>query len=178
MIFYALDRNKSLAENQSIELKCHNDISPKILQEHVNILFPEGVTKHGDTYFLDSYSKPSHVNGLLELIFEYVRSSYFQNKPSRFQSIFAFKKLEDVAVFIKKIGYQGEYKIWKVECSNFFKADMNLLKVANSNLEMSKNVHLYWDSKPVTDLDANATSLWEYLLVPPVKVISEVKLLK
>jgi len=51
---YTVDRKRGLVQDQVIELVCHANLDPPELQTHVDELFPDGVSFHGDFYFLNS----------------------------------------------------------------------------------------------------------------------------
>lgn len=169
MFFYTLDRANSLSKDHIIMLDIFNDITPREFQDHINILFPEGVSRHGDWHFLNSKASAIGINENIELIFEYVRRAYFSDKPSRFQSFFAFDSKEDTLEFQSKYGNGLNFPIWKVKCENFFKCDMKLLHLKGSNLAISYNAHLYWLGKTNSE-----DPLWEYLLIPPVNIIEKI----
>ena len=63
------------------------------LQDHVDFLFPEGVTSHGELYMLRGQTSAKGINPVIELLFEYVRRSLFPSCPSHFQSVFAFENI-------------------------------------------------------------------------------------
>jgi hypothetical protein len=56
-----------------------------------------------------------------------------------------------------------------VESDITFKVDMRLLIVPDLMLSLSYNAHRYWNG---ISIDNNP--IWEYLLVPPVKVIRRI----
>lgn len=165
--FYTVDRRLSLKEGQIITLKKYNDISPNILQTHADNIFPDGVSIHGEFYWLKS--RPIKVNEILELVFEYVRQSQFMERPSRFQSLFANKTIEQSKSF--KMSFCNSIgDIWELECENYFRADMKLLTIPNSLLLLSYFAHQYWQGYS-KDSEPN----WECLLSPPIKVIRRIK---
>lgn len=167
MIFYTTDRNNSLKKDAILDLTAYKDIQPEELQKHVNMLFPGGVSSHGEQYFLQGQTLANSVNSVLEIIFEYVRRSNFQERPSRCQTFFAFDDIKQAEEFNRKTNSDGS--IWQVECDSYFRADMNLLNLNNSLLVVSNNAYKYWKGLPDTDV------FWEYLLRPPVRVIKKVK---
>jgi len=170
--FFHVDRLMKLHEGEIITLTKYDDIKPEELQMHVNFLFPDGISCHGKKYI---WSENKYLNNctmvnsseLIEYLFEYVRKSYYPQRPSRFKSIFAFDNFEEAKNF--RNGYNNSIgNIWEVEANNFFKADMNLLRLGNSLLEADYNANLYWKGETIEN------PVWEYLLVPPVKVIRKV----
>lgn len=88
-IYYHLDRTR-LLQPGLLTLTKFDDITPPVLQEHVNLLFPTGVARHGDRYFLNSNLKSTETEPYLELVCEHVRRHRYPNKPSPLQRHFAF----------------------------------------------------------------------------------------
>lgn len=171
--YFTVDRSKTLKEGQAVHLVRYRDIEPSILQRHIDHLFPRGVTNHGERYMVCYYNleelrKENRDNALIEIIFEYVRRSHFPQRPSRFQSVFGFDNINQTKVFRNKYG-SPDSLIWEVQSHSSFKADMNLLTLRDSLLTVSYRAHQYW-----TGLAGGNTPNWEYLLVPPVKVIRKV----
>jgi len=82
--FFRVDQSMKLYEGQKINFVKKENNKPEELQTRINFLFPEGVTDLGYN-LLDSNA--NNVSNLVELVFEYVRRSYYSEKPSRFQSV-------------------------------------------------------------------------------------------
>lgn len=167
--FFHFDRKSLLSEGDIINLTKYTDISPDYLQKHIDKYYPSGFTGHGEYYLLQGTSASKLINPNIEIFFEYVRRAYYKNKPSRFQSFFAFNSMEEVVKFIDKFQYKSG-KLWEVECEKSYSADMSLLNIGSSILTYSYNAHLYWEGKSSDD------PIWEVLLAPPVNIIQEVKL--
>ena len=165
--FFHVDRTLRLKEGQEINLIKYDDIRPEELQEHVNFLYPEGVSSHGNHYILTGNTFANDSEPIIELLFEYVRRSDFPQRTSRFQSFFAFDNLELAQDFILNY-WNSAYNIWEVQADRYFKADMNLLSLKDSLLVLDYRAHLYWKGETI------GNPFWEYLLVPPVKVIRKV----
>lgn len=166
MPFFHLDRNNTLKAGQTINHTIFNDVTPRYLQEHVDMLFPNGISSHGEFYIIQNGSSTDPQATMIELLFEYVRRGCFADKPSRYEAFFAFETLKDLSAFIAR------YKIstgtvWEVECNNVFKGDMNLLALYHSSLVFSYNAHCYWQGLP------SSSPLWELLLTPPVYVAKQ-----
>lgn len=51
---HTVDRKRGLVEDQVIGLVRYSDLDPPELQAHMDELFPDGVSFHGDFYFLNS----------------------------------------------------------------------------------------------------------------------------
>lgn len=164
---YTVDRLRHLHLGKVLTLEEHLDIDPPELQVHLNDLFPSGVTQHGDAYFISSGQVPQIASPNIELIWEYVRRSRFSNRPSRFESVFACQSLSDAQNWRSLYGHPTD-PIWLVETQQGFLADMNLLTQENSVLVTSLLAHLYWKGETHSSV---FTPFWEWLLVPPVRVI-------
>jgi hypothetical protein len=167
--YYTVDRLGRLQENQVIELIRYNDINPPELQSHVNDMFPAGVSHHGERYFLRNESQARLASPNIELLFEYVRRAQYPNRPSRFQSFFAFETIEQAVTFRERYGIANSI-VWEVESEENFRADMNLLTIRdNSILVYSYFAHLYWRG------ETRESPFWEYLLVPPIKALRRIE---
>lgn len=166
--FFTVDRSGALAPGLEITTRRHTNIEPPFLQDHVDFMFPEGVSKHGDSYFLSSGSRASVASPAIELLFEYVRRAHFPNKPSRFTSIFAVDSLSAATAFNRKYG-GGTAAVWEVESAAYFRGNMGFLTTDQTNLACSYFAHLYWagEAGPVESVEL----FWEFLLPCPVKVL-------
>jgi hypothetical protein len=169
-VYYHIDRLGTLTPGNIINLVRYDDVRPEYLQQHVDMLFPEGLSSHGETYFLKNQTPASGVNPVIELLFEYVRQSHYANIQSRFQSLFAFGSIEDARIFRERFCNNQGF-ICRVECeeTQAFKADMNILTLRDSLLVLSYRAHCYWQGLPDP---SGAPPLWEYLLKPPVQIVS------
>jgi hypothetical protein len=166
--YFTVDRNRTLIESQTISLIKYTDIYPLEMQNHVDSLFPDGVTNHGELYVIRGSTPANGINGSLELLFEYVRRSHFPSRPSRFQSVFAFNDLDQARSFMGLYSTSSG-NIWEIESALGFRADMRLLTLNGSLLNLSNNAHRYWDG-----ISGGDSPIWEILLTPPVKVIRRV----
>ena len=166
---YTVDRLDFLSANYSVDLKKYTDLDPPFLQHHVDELFPEGVSSHGNQYFLNSKSNPMLSAPQTELIVEYVRRACYPQCPSRFQSLFAVETIQQAQQFRQK--YDGDSgSIWQIEVdtTQIFKADMNLLGVGASILVSSFAAHEYWKGNMSSD------PFMEYLVQLPVIIKTKV----
>lgn len=172
MKLYHIDRSGTLKTGNTIDLMKFNDIiwdvkeRETILQDIVDDMYPEGVTRHGERYFL---MKPvvNDTSFDVEMLFELVRLDKYKVKQSRFQSFFAVDKDYFGAMFDKLQPDLNTAKIFEVEADEVSKHDMNLLS-KSSNLASVAFARLYWEGKSLDN------PLYEYLLKPPVKIIKEV----
>ncbi|MHC1594292.1 MAG: DUF2441 domain-containing protein [Methanotrichaceae archaeon] len=134
--YFTVDRNRTLEEDQIINLVKYTDVEPSELQVHIDSLFPDGVTSHGEYYMLKGQTLAKGVNEVIELLFEYVRKSHFPSRPSRFQSVFAFENIDQAVSFRNEYG-ASDGLIWEVGSDVAFKADMRLLTLQGSLLILS-----------------------------------------
>jgi hypothetical protein len=171
--FYHVDRRGTLTDGAVIDLVQHKDVQPDVLQQHLDRLFPGGVTGHGNQYFVGFQIIGPIQEPAIELLFEYVRRAEFPDRPSRFESGFAFDTVEGARRFRGDMGAAGA-AIWEVEAESAFQADMNYLKlVGASALTVSYFAHRYWSGESSAPESA-PEPYWEQLLAPPVKAISRV----
>ncbi len=164
--FYAVDRAKKLTENSVISLTKFGDVTPPMLQEHVDELYPHGVSVHGERYLINSNSHGQISSPAIELLFEYVRKAHFPEIGSRFQSFFACETIAEAQLFKAAYGDE-ENPIFEVFTSNkFFRGNMELLNNNQSNLVCSYLAHEYWKGSQ----GPNEQPFWELLLELPVTI--------
>lgn len=185
---YTVDRLKKLLIGQQIDLSKNHfqqnfypveDIyTESDLKIHLDELFPEGLSNHGITYFTNhplivqdsNTGQPLrivHYDPTIEILFELVRRTNFCDKPSRFQSMFAWDSIESANQF--RNDYRcADAPIFKLQCETVFRADMRLLLLGGSYLGASLFAHKYWRG------EATQNPNWEYLLKPPVMVVEQV----
>lgn len=159
---YAVDRLGKLAEGQVCELVKHADVHPPEIAAHVEGLFPDGVSAHGERYLLRKEAQTLIASPMLELVFEQVRRSAYAERPSRFQCMFAVEALDDARQFQTS---HGGVAIYKVTAEVVFRGNMNLLHAGNSILVTSWLAHQYWEG-----LAGPGHPFWEWLLKCPVSV--------
>lgn len=157
-----MDRLGTLAEGQVCRLEKYADVNPQVLADHVEELFPDGVSAHGERYFLRADAQALIVNPMLELFFEQVRRAAFAKRPSRLQSMFAVETLAEANQFQAQ---HGGVAIYKVSAEVIFRGDMSLLQMGNSTLVVSWFAYQYWKGEA-----GPADPFWEYLLKCPVHV--------
>jgi hypothetical protein len=165
--FYTVDRQWTLSEGLVMSLTRYDDVGPPEIAQHLDMLFPDGVTQHGETYLVDSRADMQIASPVIELLWENVRRSHFPTAPSRFQSVFAVDTLEAARAFRQRCHCPCA-RIWVVESSGAgFHADMNLLTLNASALRTNWHAHQYWSHQE----SENSPTFWEFLLRPPVKVL-------
>lgn len=172
--YYHIDRAGSLNVGQTIELKPIS-INTDFLGpfQHATDLFGEGVSMHGLKYINEKGTPDSHSEWFLE----YVRRSSFNDRPSRFQSIFAFSTLEDISRFKKRINI-NEGKIYLIEGNSEFKGDMNMVGFQQSPLLLSWLATLYWSgcTNDYLNNKFGFEPLWEHLLTGEIQVLEEISI--
>jgi hypothetical protein len=170
--YFHLDRNARLAEGAVIRRVSYTDVEPASLQVHVDEMFPNGVTAHGERHFVASQALPIQERGI-ELLFEYVRRAHFPERPSRFESVFAFDTLSNAQRFRDEFG-TPDAVIWEIQAERMFRADMNYLRfVDHSTLRDSYYAHRYWSGESSTP-DFGQPPSWEILLETPAETIKRV----
>jgi hypothetical protein len=165
---YHVDRDSSLSKGQTIQLVRYTDIKPPEFQRHVDMMFPAGVSRHGNNYFLNNKSRSTIASPNIELVFEYVRRAFYPSRPSRFQSFFAFST-KGAALLFRKNYSNSIGKVWEVTALDSFTADMAPLTQRDSILVYSYRAHIYWQGQP-----SGPNPVWEVLLTPPVTILREV----
>ncbi len=98
---------------------------------------------------------------LWENIYEKVRLSHYQDKPSRENSFFLFDNLKDCEYYIDKHKGGGELcEVEILDTRSIFKADMNLLDIIPNNFtfkQTQEHVDKYWLGKTSDNI------VYEYL---------------
>ena len=168
MNLYTVDRKSTLNPGDVCDLVEYNDIDPESLATHVSSMFPDGVSAHGETYFLHNNAHSMVVSPMLELVFEYVRRGKYPHLPSRFQSIFAVDSTAAAEQFKTRFCCTSA-PVYRVESKRTLKADMNLL-IAQTVLVTSYFGNLYWSGQQHPELEP----FWEYVLPCPVTVCERV----
>jgi hypothetical protein len=171
---FAVDRQSKLTKGQILD-RYHPKINaPQPLLDHINEQFPKGFTQHGEFYYVsDLRTHAEYATNLdrempAELVYELIRQAHFPNRPSRYESIFAFKDLPDATTF-QASAPNPNAPIWELEARDGFVVDMNLVGGDVPACVMSSNAHRYWAGLPYED--PSVPPKWEILMVPPVRVV-------
>ena len=165
--FFTVDRTRCLYSGAIIELVRHGDIQPMVLQTHVNELYPEGLSVHGDRYLLQSGSRGNIASPAIELLFEYIRRAHYPSSPSRFQCIFSCSSIEDARTFRDQYG-ESDSPIWEVRTENTYHVgNMRLLDNNQTSLLCSYLGHEYWRGN---DGPTELAGLREVVLSLPVVI--------
>lgn len=167
-MFYHIDRLNRLNEGDEIklikykDLKGENQMITTLLQNQVDKMFEDGVTSHGDQYFISS-SIFNDTSIDIELIFELYRRIYFPENISRFQSFYCVEKESLIAMLQRLRVNMENVIIFEIESDTFEKHDMNLL-LKGSNLVNTIYADLYWKGESIQN------PLYEILVKPPLKI--------
>lgn len=188
-MFYHIARKGLLKEGQVIDskvindIRCIDDYTSDLLQSYFNNTFNKGVCLHGEHYF-STGGGYTYVLPLTELLFEKGRQSVNKELPSRANAIFAvdnIDKFEELCSLMKT--NIKEYDIWEVESEINFKGDMFLIDTVQQILLSNQSILIasmlidyYWEGESLQKFMKNEEPFWEYLLVPPVKVINKLYL--
>ena len=113
----------------------------KELEDHLFELFPEGLSPHGWRFMLDRYdyirdpiTNDAFVNHTwqVEFAFEMVRRAAFPKMNSRFQSYFAWERLDAARSFRKET-----QTIYRIQAEKGFRADQNWLTLGTQGVATS-----------------------------------------
>ena len=183
--FFHVDRNGVLAPGQGLHLRRLDQLTPqqripeRALQTHAETLFPDGLSNHGMGYlfwqnvmsfprvagFYDDPTLNTMRSHCMDLVWEFVRRAAFEQRPSRYESVFCWESRDDASRFLSAMGGPPA-AIWEVDGNETFRADMNLLTMGTA-LETSHFAHRYWRGEAKT----NMAPLWECFLAPGAVVI-------
>lgn len=173
MIVYHVDRKSQLSVNQIINLQ--SDITLDNIFDIYNNTFSE----HGLNY-INQYSDSS----VWELCLEFIRLNYFPNYPSRLQSFFCIKTLEEALFWKGFFSSQTNSKIniCKIEANTIHEFDVRWITnppsiPINDNFPFNNGSiatilqcsYKYWNQE-LTD-----NPLKELLVELPVKVVDIIK---
>jgi hypothetical protein len=137
------------------------------LQQHLELLFPLGLSPHGWQYLAHRHDF-KQINGaafvnhdmVAELVFENVRRVAFPHAPSRLQSFFAWESADEARSF-----RQGDQKIYRLEADRYLRVDQRWLSLGVQNISALLAAHRYWEGKGTNQ------PRWEVLLAPPVRIL-------
>jgi hypothetical protein len=167
---FHLDRAGQLSPGQVLGLTRHA-VSPPEVQDHLDLLFPNGVSLHGWNYFAQGGTRATEASWNIELIWEYSRRFGHPDRPSRFESVFAWPTEQDAVQWLAAERQRGNpwpaARIWEVEADSAFRADMSLLTLGATILRASYDADLYWSGGANPD----RPPCWELVLPVPVTVL-------
>lgn len=165
--YYRVDRVNAYSEGDIINLIYPNDI-PREFCEIMDMLAPGGLSPHGLLYLYGARASAGDINVAIDFALELFRRSFFDTKPSRYQSIFAWDNLDDARSFMSRLIPEfPDCAIYELstESENIHKGDMSILANNKTNLVYADILRLYWSGSTYTD-----EPLWEFLLPLPVTV--------
>lgn len=204
MVLYHIDRSGTLQPGADINLLPLDTLSENCIGSVFFREFPDGVSYHGCNYtkaechclqsinisgydFLDSRSVFGQItiasSSLIELTFELVRRNYFPSSPSRFQSLFAVKDLDEFKKWPELLDRAHNPQSHFLELSvpestpcfdaDLVKGGLNcVVEKANANLNRYYIGHLlpacfdmaykYWSG------ESTENPRWEYLIRLPL----------
>ena len=169
------DRRGSLQAGQVIDLS--NDAATigqynTDRAQFLSALFPNGISEHGERYL---FQQQRDTSGMIEALAEWIRQAKYPHLPSRLQSFFAWRTLEDARRFGQSRALRDAAGspivsiIWEVESqAAIFESDMNRLHLGECWLDAFLWVDAYWRQ------DYTPRPLIEVLLELPVRVIRKV----
>lgn len=173
-------RFPTLPQTLALDLAClelpRYSIDPawEEFKQLVKEYYPEGLSTFGKDYLMEPV-RYERVNGYgyisnvmsIDAYFELVRRLRFSDRPSRYQSFFAWETLSEAQAFNQfKTAGQGE--IFKVISAKAIRLDANWLKIGQLYLEGIIFAEKYWKG------EASENPSWEWLLRFPVTVIEQV----
>lgn len=177
MIAYHVDRENNLQKDQIITLY-KNDSDNSFF---TNFMFPDGLSYHGLHYTNETLQ---NIGGnqasfyILEYELELIRRSYFPNLPSRYQSFFAIKTVDEISKWNDI--FDTSYVIWKIEFeeANYIIRDSNMLysalKIENNISTFSaQNSFLFGYNYWKGHITSNPR--FEMLIKPPIKIIEKME---
>ncbi|AWH87900.1 DUF2441 domain-containing protein [Limnobaculum parvum] len=176
--YYTVDSSNGLVPFCKVLLGSYTPDQPE-QAIFLNQIHPDGLSKHGYNYLYNPGLSMEESSGessslMISLIFELVRRSYFPEKPSRYQSLFACQQLSEVKQFRKLLADERNddgirsasiYEVITGETVHF--GDMNLLNSECPILELYRRAHLYWSGIPLND---GEEPFWEVLIPLPVLI--------
>lgn len=165
--YYRVDRVNAYTEGDIIELTNPSGIPNEFIQV-MDMLSPGGFSPHGLMYLSNSSAHAADKSVAIDFSLELFRRAFFDSKPSRYQSIFAWGRLEDAQSFKSKLLPDfPNCIIYEVSTSseNIHRGDMSILSNDKTNLVYADILRLYWSGSTFTN-----KPLWEYLLPLPVKI--------
>jgi hypothetical protein len=175
-LFYHLDRKGTLSPGSVVTLRPPNYSSLSTACISIDLsflpsLYPNGLSHHGQYYLiyvgqhtrqqmLQSGEHLAKLSSVLEMYWELVRRAECPDKPSRFESFFAFKTPNEARAFGGRTG-----SVYEVDANVWEEFDLNLLKQPTSLALRWTQIRQYWNH------GASPNPLWECLVKPPVKIL-------
>lgn len=145
-------------------------IQPIELQNMVTSLFPRGVSKHGDGYFLSGNALAGQIDYSIDWGLEFYRRAMRPDTPSRYECIFACESLEGALAF--RLQYRSQNApIYEVEADSnlVHRGDMALLNNGNTCLVYTYQIEHYWAGTTFAP-----EPFWEILIPLPATIGNQV----
>lgn len=176
MVYYSADRRGLYQPNSAISLTQWNDINPSLLQNYVSQNYSNGLSTHGEQYLLQNTSHATNPSVLLELLLESVRMAKFPTKPSRLQSIFGCRTVEEVRSFQNGVGGNAGGRIFEINSeADVHIGDMSLYTLNCTSLVLMARLDMYWQGETLSsDLAPNHVPFWEVVIPLPAEVGNQV----
>jgi len=165
--YYRVDRVNAYSEGDIIRLAR----SVGIPNEFINVmdmLSPGGFSPHGLMYLPHAGAHAADKSVAIDFALELFRRAFFDSKPSRYQSIFAWGNLEDAQSFMAKLLPEfPNCVIYEISTSgeNIHRGDMSILSNDKTNLVYADILRLYWSGSTF-----KSQPLWEFLLPLPITI--------
>lgn len=172
MIYYSADRRGLYSPDREISLTQWNDVSPSILQDFLNNNYPEGLSTHGEMYLLKNTALATNTSVLLEMLLENVRLAKFPEKPSRLQSMFACRTIEEVRSFQNGVGANAGGHIYEVVSdAPVHVGDMGLYTLNCTSIILMSRLDMYWRGETLpADLAPEHQPFWEVIVPLPAMI--------
>ena len=142
-------------------------------RESVVRMYPDGLSNHGKFYLMNfdirklnhfGHAEPFVWNEpMMECVFEFIRVTEFPERPSRFQSMFAWRNLADANFFIGQQQLQ-DFHVYEVESDSCFIGDMRLIFLSANLISSYEMARRYWAG------ESSASPLHEVLIPLPATI--------
>lgn len=170
--YFTVDRRGFLSEGARIILEPNGPAGDNEIIQHIGAMFPEGFSRHGMQYFRDglppNITQQDYRSGVVELLLEGTRRAHYPEKPSRYQSLFAFESLDAARSFRAAMGMPPNPIFSLHAGGRVHRGDMALYSLTDSWAAIDHRLHLYWQGKTLTQ--PGYTPKWECLLELPIVV--------
>jgi hypothetical protein len=170
--YFTADRRHRLRQGQRLELRHSPAQMPHDIRAHSVNLFPEGLSDHGERYWING--KANEKEHAIELVWEYVRRAHYPERPSRLTATFAWRSIAEAHSFAAKFG-DADVRVWELSAQESFAGNMSLLNNSSSLARTSQLAHDYWQGRSGPEIAGLAPPAWEILLSGPITVIRQVE---
>lgn len=145
-------------------------IQPIELQNMVLRLFPRGVSKHGDAYFLSADAIAGDISYSIDWGLEFYRRAMYPNAPSRYECVFACESLSGAMAFRAQYRHPDDpiYEI-NADEDSIHRGDMSLLNNSSTCLVYTYQIEHYWSGKTFSQ-----QPFWEVLIPLPATIGNQI----